>query len=696
MDKKCPSCGNNKDFTPTLVSEDYVCEECGSEFSESSHEAYTSPNYRMFCERVIVKMRSNLNEAIISAAIGELAEGYINDGPEYSKDFINKLSSIATDLYIDYKAGIREKYDFSTIMEGIEKLIEFHDIQNPGDPTYNDEEDEEEEEMGSDEDDSKVDIKLPSEVFNDREGENDVDPLSMLDDDSPPAEKTEHLALATLKNNVENLKNTLALLDTAEQQELENGSEEGPEHEEKEAQFMASIKDAISQLQSGLASYLDNESNAHYNAPSIRDKVDDAASKMDSEAIDETVNGLGCQLKEICAEASDMLSDCGYPVTEDAQLVTQDEVDGNLANSIATNTQEFGNVIESVVGGQNIDPSLLTPDSHMPPSDEDMRSLNTSNELIPPPSNYTGDPGFEDEKEDAGEIEDIPVNGDPTFDDARPRGYGDQADSFGHPMNDPNDNYDLYKENQSVIFEGEFWTIKGINENSLMLESDNGETIEVNKEHVELSNREGVDTMEEHYDRGTDNLRKAWEQIEESINKSKPMLNARRTFDLREGSFKGMPGAIQMPKGFGHPNAPGFDPEATVGGNKVDVDSQQAPKDSINAINKAKKKTKEGKTFEFVRIEASPKDGGNNVVFYDIANVGEKYYLQKNVRGSDKTTKISEPENLAKAESSDKVVGLLRDLTDITPNQESQFGKLLSSISGVEEALLPNSNLQIQ
>jgi uncharacterized membrane protein YvbJ len=91
MDKKCPSCGNNKDFTPTLVSEDYVCEECGSEFSESSHEAYTSPNYRMFCERVIIKMRSDINEAIISAAIGELSEGYINDGPEYAKDFINKF-----------------------------------------------------------------------------------------------------------------------------------------------------------------------------------------------------------------------------------------------------------------------------------------------------------------------------------------------------------------------------------------------------------------------------------------------------------------------------------------------------------------------------------------------------------------------------------------------------------------------------
>ena len=663
MDKKCPSCGNKKDFTPTLVSEDYVCEECGSEFSESSHEAYTSPNYRMFCERVIIKMRSELNEAIISAAIGELAEGYINDGPEYSKDFINKLSSIATDLYVDYKAGIREKYDFSTIMEGIEKLIEFHDIQNPGDPTYNDEESEEEdEEMGSDtndKDDSKVDIKLPSEVFDDRDDANEIDPLSMLDDDAPPAEKTEHLALATLKNNVENLKNTLALLDTAEQQELENGSEEGPEHEEKETQFMASIKDAISQLQSGLISYLDNESNAHYNAPSIRDKVDDVASKMGSETMDETVSGLGCQIKEICAEAIDMLSECGYPVNEDAQLVSQDEVDGNLANSIATNTQEFGNVVESVIDGQNVEADLLTPDSSMPQSDDDIRA---SNELVPPPSDYIGDPEFGDEHENAGEIEDIPLD-------------------------------DQFRENQSVMFEGEFWTIKGINEGSLMLESDNGETIEVNKEHVELSNREGVDAMEEHYDRGTDNLRKAWEQVEESINKSTPMLNVRRTFDLREKKFQ-MPGAIQLPKGY-DPTKP-FNPEATVGGNKVDVDSEQAPKDSIQSMDIAKKKSKDGKIFEFVRIKATPKDGGENVVLYDVVNVDDKFYLQKNVRATDGITKITEPENLAKGESKGKVMNLLRDLIDIDPNKESEFENMLRSISGVKEALLPNSNLQIQ
>jgi len=682
MDKKCPSCGNNKDFTPTLVSEDYVCEECGSEFSESSHEAYTSPNYRMFCERVIVKMRSDINEAIISTAIGELSEGYINDGPEYAKDFINKLSSIATDLYIDYKAGIREKYDFSAIMEGVEKLIEFHDIQNPSDPTY-DEEEEGEEEMGSDNDDSddsKVDIKLPSEVFNDKDDENDLDPLSMFDDDAPPAEKTEHLALATLKNNVENLKNTLALLDNAEQQEIEDGSEEGPEHEEKEKQFMASIKDAVSQLQTSLVDYLDNESNAHYNAPSIRDKVDDVASKMNSETMDETVSGIGCQLKEICSEAEEMMSDCGYPVNEDAQLISQDEVDQNLGNSIKTNTQEFGNVVESVVGGHNVEGDQLTPDYPMPQPEEDIQALNTSNELVPPPDAYIGDPGFEDEREAAGEIEDIPID-------------------------------DQFRENQSVMFEGEFWAIKGINENSLMLESDNGETIEVDKEHVELSNREGVDAMEEHYDRGTDNLRKAWEQIEESINKSKPMLNVRRTFDLRE-KFQ-MPGAIQRPKGY-DPSKP-FDPEATVGGykpdfksgksafdpeetigNKVDVDSQAVPKDSFKSMDKAKKKTKDGKVFEFVRIVATPKEGGDNVVFYDVVNVGEKFYLQKSVRAADKTTKLSEPENLAKGESKDKVMSLLRDVTDINPRKQSEFENMLGSISGVTEALLPNSNLQIK
>ena len=137
MDKKCPSCGNNKEFRPTLVNDEYLCEECGTEFSEVTNEAYTAPNYRMFCENVIKRMRSNVNDAIIASAIGELSEGYINDGPEYAKDFIERLSGIATELYIDHKAGLREQYDFQAIMEGVENLIEFFNIQNPEDETFN-------------------------------------------------------------------------------------------------------------------------------------------------------------------------------------------------------------------------------------------------------------------------------------------------------------------------------------------------------------------------------------------------------------------------------------------------------------------------------------------------------------------------------------------------------------------------------
>jgi transposase-like protein len=119
MDKKCPSCGNNKEFQPTLVGEEYICEDCGTEFSEITQEVYTAPNYKKFCEGVVKNMRANVGDAIIASAIREISEGYINDGIEYSKDFIERLSGIATELYIDHKAGLREEYDFKDIMEGV-------------------------------------------------------------------------------------------------------------------------------------------------------------------------------------------------------------------------------------------------------------------------------------------------------------------------------------------------------------------------------------------------------------------------------------------------------------------------------------------------------------------------------------------------------------------------------------------------
>ena len=364
MDKKCPSCGNTGEFRPTLVNEEYICEECETEFSEVSQEAYTSPNYRLFCERVITKMRANVNDAIIASAIGELSEGFINDGPENAKGFIEKLSGIASDLYNDYKAGYREEYDFSAIMEGVERMIELYDIQNPEDNTFTqgeeseegEEEEHEKEEDGNEPSEgSNLEVERPSEVFGDK-NQSDIDPATMIDPNSSPAEKTEHLALATLKGNVENLKNTLAMLDAAEQQEQEtDGMDrnrlggEGAAHEDKEAELMAKIQDAVSQLQSGLEGYLQNEVNAHYNAPEIRNKVDDIASQVGDGAMDESVKAqIKGQLAEVCEAACGMLAECGYPVgvNEDAQLVSQDSVDAQLATSIDTSTQEMSNVVK--------------------------------------------------------------------------------------------------------------------------------------------------------------------------------------------------------------------------------------------------------------------------------------------------------------------------------------------------------------
>ena len=680
MDKKCPSCGNNNEFRPTLVNDEYLCEECGTEFSEVTNEAYTAPNYRMFCERVVKKMRSNVNDAIIASAIGELSEGYINDGPEYAKDFIERLSSIATDLYTDHKAGLREPYDFQAIMEGVENLIEFFNIQNPEDETFNgpmEDSDEEIEDEKEGEEEQELELDRPSEVFDranddfnpfdmpDDDGQN-IDPAAMVDPNATPGEKTEHLALATLKGNVENLKNTLALLDNAEQQEREEGSEEGPEHEEQEAQMMANIKDAVNQLQGGLDGYLQGEVNAHYNAPTIKNKVDDIASKVNDETLDEaTMCELNSQLKEICQEACGMMGECGYPIGEDTQLVTQDDMNAQYNQSINTNTQEMGNgqtdnqhmgqpsVTEAVIGGENIDPELVTPATAPP-------------ELEQPPHDeqYFGDPGFEDEKEDAGEIEDIPLD-------------------------------DQFREEQSVIFENEFWTIKGIKENSLMLESENGETIETDKENVELSNKEGFDAMEEHYERGTDNLRTAWEKMEESINNQKSLMKPVRRFDLREASFSGLKGgpSMKIGKTLAPANIKGMDPNSTIG-DKVDVSSEPAGKDAVQSIEMIKKKNQQtGQVFNVVRLIAAPKDGGGNKVIYDAIGVGEKFYLRKTVRGAN-DEEISK-EDLVKAGPKVKVINRILDSTDVEPWDMSDYEAKLDSTNDVKESVLPNSNIQI-
>lgn len=592
MDKKCPSCGNTGEFRPTLVNEEYICEECETEFSEISQEAYTAPNYRLFCERVITKMRANVNDAIIASAIGELSEGYINDGPENAKGFIEKLSGIASDLYNDYKAGYREEYDFSAIMEGVERMIELYDIQNPEDDSFRAEdgseegEQEQEPESQTTPEGSNLEIERPSEVFGDQQDK--LDPAAMIDDNAPPAEKTEHLALANLKGNVENLKNTLAMLDAAEQQEREtDGMDrsrlggEGAEHEDKEAELMAKIQDAVGQLQAGLEGYLQNEVNAHYNAPEIRNKVDDIASQVSSGAMDEAVKAqIKGQLEEVCEAACGMLDECGYPVgvTEDAQLVSQDSVDAQLATSIDTSTQEMGNTVdEAVVGGQNVEADLLTPVEPMPydlppePDMDDHTHDNDDPELLTP---ATAEPASaEDELAYHNDVENIPL------DNTGPFNMGD-----------------------IVNHDGEDWTVKGINEGIASLESMNGETTETHIDNLALSSNHDGDSRHEHADKAGDNLEEIWKQMESSIEgapllgQAEHMFNGsdfrrkKRGLELETFGDETMPiptmtrpkpapaassldklkknmaahGAVQMPPG-AHPNDNPMDTSKTLG-----------------------------------------------------------------------------------------------------------------------------------
>jgi transcription initiation factor TFIIIB Brf1 subunit/transcription initiation factor TFIIB len=599
MDKKCPCCGNTNEFTPTMLSEEYVCNDCGSEFSEVTNEAYTSPNYRLFCETIIKRMRSNLNDAIISSAIGEIKEGYINDGPEYTKDFIERLSSIATELYMDYKAGLREEYDFSAIMEGIEKLIEFHNIQNPNDADFDYPEEEEEEQennmmVGNDDDEdeigvgSDIEIKTPSETFDAEDGSQAMDPMGMVDQNAPAAEKIEHLALATLKNNVEGLKNALNLLNNAEEQERQYGSDEGHDHEEQEAQILEKLKSAINDIQSNLNDYLQNEVNAHYSAPDIRRAVDTISEQLNANIGHGDITSMKQDMQTVCDEACNMLQECGINMKEDAELVTHDEVNVQKDQSISTSTKEMGDsqvdtrdmenptVTESNI--DRIDPELLTPETSIPPSEESELAFNTNNNFTQhSPGAYFGDPGFEDEKEEPGEIEDIPLGN--------------------------------YKQGQDVIFENEHWVIMEIQGDTVLLESDNGETAETNMENIELSDRQGFDEMEDHYERGTDNLRKEWEKIEKSIGESAPLLQVDRMFDPTKFKAKqkgienfdpeatlappkrtpsslknfNKSGAIQLPKG-GTPaeqKNKSFDPEERIGGKGFGIAYEDAPNPNV-------------------------------------------------------------------------------------------------------------------
>jgi hypothetical protein len=522
MDKKCPSCGNIDGFTPTLLSEEYVCTQCDSTFSEVSHEAYTAPNYRLFCENVIGKMRSELNDACISSAIGQLKKGYINDGKEYAKDFITRLSGVATELYRDYKAGLREEYDFRAIMEGVERLIEFQNLQNPDDEEFQfpGEEDKADIIPSSNPDENNgvgvgdnVDIQNPSEVFSGpskgRPDLSTIDPNAMVGANASPPEKNEHLALSSFKANVEALKNSLAMLNQSEEQEAQYGSDEGLDHEEKERGMLDALKGAVSNVQSSLNDYLQNEVNAHYNAPELRNKVDAIAGQLNSGAMDENISFAKGDVQAVYDEACAMLQECGMGMSEDAQLVSQGDVDNQYHKSLQRSTQEMGSFIQENVErhkpgryfGEGINwgphpedtPGYGVEDPH-----DTLASLaadktkHLGNDLINQP----------------GEVNDAP------------------------PMYHPD-----FEKGQQVSYENEQWTVTNVTGNVLSLVNQAGETIDIPDDQVGLSDMEEIDVRDQHSDKGIDDLREIWKSMENTM-ESGSLVAPHRMFDENQFHVK--------------------------------------------------------------------------------------------------------------------------------------------------------------
>ena len=604
MSKTCPNCGNQKDFSPTMLEDEYTCEKCETLFSESKQEALSIPNYRLFCENVTKSIRENLTDASLSSTIGTLQEGYLNEGIDSSKDFIEKLTEIAQDVYSDHMRGFREKADFITVMEGIEQFVEFYERQFPEDDTF---------------EDKQVDIPSPSEVVPEVGGDMpgmDNTASEMLTPQDPPIEQEEHANLDDLKNTISHLQSIVAKLEDVEGREQELGSDEGDQHEQDEETFLADIKDCIGKLQSTMDQYLNSEKNAHFNAPTIRNQVSDVYDTLTNGS---QYNGslregsfdftLREKLKSICEEVNQMIQDCG--ISEDAQLVSQDHIDGQLQDAIDTNTQEISEDDAAMLSGETMD--------------------------LP------------------GEVSDF---------------------EQPHPL-----------EGKNVIYDTQEWFVQSIQGEVANLESTTGETMQAPVSELSLARTEDSDTLFEDFERGTYSLKKAWESIQEGIEKSDNLMAPVRRFDLRENLM------ASVNKSVSQKAAQTNDP-------------RNMERQSFNAAKMGVPKNK---------LEQGPtklQKGGRD--FVRVADhLGVQYDTYNSLKENDKFMLLSKSadkpyKTLLDGKSSDEVVKYLQSKIEIPNDKLEQFKGLLSAQQSDEQQgqaqmnmkavaeTLENSNIQLE
>lgn len=193
----CPSCGSKK-INESRYANEYVCSECLTEFNPTANKVYKEFSYSNFCESVSTIINEKMHDANLGSSIKEIIESYVNESPKQVTDLIDRLTVIAEDLYNDYKMDRREKYDFGALIEGINRLNEFADIQVPG----------VDDSIEKDETPIVPDVgQLP-------------DPMAMVDPNTDkPEEVEEHSALEKLKNAICTVQTALQALEDSESNE---------------------------------------------------------------------------------------------------------------------------------------------------------------------------------------------------------------------------------------------------------------------------------------------------------------------------------------------------------------------------------------------------------------------------------------------------------------------------------------------
>lgn len=374
---RCPSCGSSK-IQPASNHNEFSCGECDSVFNPVMEKIYVEGNYKKFCGSVASLITENISDANVGSSIREIIEGYHNENPLDVNLLVERLVDIAQDLYNDYKMNRRSKYDFGALLEGINRLNEFANIQLPQDDTV----------AGVDSSVEMPNGEVPAV-------DELPDPMSMLSKTDGPIEVGEHSSLEDLKNAICAVQAAIAGLESAEAQEnsagqfntdpgiaaiptdeqpvdegLQSGSletptmgnssdlssltsvgeipptiidpvgNEGPEHEADEQGAIAQLKASLAQLQSAYAKYISSEDQVHGETQVGMTPSADFTDKLNA------LTGLdsGIDSQTYLEKAKELM--------EDAQLVDKDWVKKDLDNSIDISTQEIAeNALDSAIKG---------------------------------------------------------------------------------------------------------------------------------------------------------------------------------------------------------------------------------------------------------------------------------------------------------------------------------------------------------